>query len=70
MPALAGTLKTTFELPQTHGVSFDLMIKFIHSGGLTWEPHQTVQLLEVSIDFEVSELVNLICPSGLMPSTF
>ena len=27
--------------------------RFVHSGGLSWEPHQTVQLLEVAIDFQV-----------------
>ena len=25
---------------QAHGPSFELMMKFIHSGGLSWEPHQ------------------------------
>ena len=37
----------------THALSFELMMKFVHSGGLSWEPHQTVQLLEVAIDFQV-----------------
>ncbi len=25
---------------QVHGPSFELMMRFIHSGGLSWEPHQ------------------------------
>eukprot|EP00960_Hanusia_phi_P017167 505339-Hanusia_phi.AAC.1 len=52
----SSSLQTTFELPTAHAVSFDLMMKFIHAGGISWEPHQTVQLLEVSIDFQVEEL--------------
>ncbi|EKX51686.1 hypothetical protein GUITHDRAFT_134570 [Guillardia theta CCMP2712] len=52
-----GSLQATFELPSAHAVSFDLMMKFIHAGGISWEPHQTVQLLEVSIDFQVEELM-------------
>jgi len=53
-----GTLKNTFVKPNVHGPSFELMMRFIHSGGLSWEPHQTVQLLEVAIDFEVTELIS------------
>jgi hypothetical protein len=48
-----GSLKKSYELPTTHALSFELMMKFVHSGGLSWEPHQTVQLLEVAIDFQV-----------------
>jgi hypothetical protein len=49
-----GSLKKTFELPSTHALSFELMFRFLHSGGLSWEPHQTVQLLEVAIDFQAN----------------
>ena len=52
-----GNLKRQFDLPSTHAVSFELMMRFMHSGGLSWEPHQTVQLLEVSIDFQVDEIM-------------
>jgi len=52
-----GALKKSIELPNTHALSFELMMRFVHSGGLSWEPHQTVQLLEVAIDFQVEELM-------------